>query len=205
MNYRDSPLALEMVSCLRCSAPSNIWVALAGWSPSAPYTATKDCQDIHASAASSLEWIYNWRNNAEVLRKTCCFDYIWFFNINTTKSFSKQTDVFAFVISAFAVKTTLSVALLFLCYVGLCGWLLALQFRRICSTEWKDEGNPATLKKKTKPQRNKLFSNLWLIFSFCLRVQAVTIGHWGSIYFCLFKVNSSVVWEQWWTYTVLFD
>lgn len=205
MNYRDSSLALEMVCCLHSSAPSNIWVILAGWSPSAAYTAIKDRQDIHASAASSLEWIYDVRNNLEVLGKTYCFDYIWFFSINTTKGFSKQTDVFAVVISAFAVKTTLLVALLFLWHVGLRGWLLALQFRRICRTEQKDEGNPATLKKKTKPQTNKLFNNFCLIFSFCLRIQAVTIGHWGSVCFCWLKVNSSVVWEQWWTYTVLFD
>lgn len=203
MNYRDSLLALKMVCCLCLSAASNIWVVLAGWSPSEAYTAIKDHQDIHASAAWSLEWIYNWRNNLGVLGTTCCFDYMWFFSINTTKGFSKQTDVF--VISASAIKTALLVALLFLWHLGLCGWLLALQFGRICRTEQKEEGNPTTFLKKTKPQTNKLFRNFWLICSFCLRIPAVTIGLGGSICFCWFKVNSSVVWEQWWTYTVLCD
>lgn len=77
-------------------------------------------------------------NNLEVLGKTYWFDYMYFFSINTTYSFSKQTEVVAIVISALAVKISLLGALMFLWYVGLTGWILALLFRRICRTEQKD-------------------------------------------------------------------
>jgi len=101
----------------------------------------------------------------------------------------------AVVISALDVKTSPLVAFLFLWYAGLCGWLLALQFGRIYGTEQKDEGNSDTLRNKTKPKPNKLFSNFWLNFSFCIRIQAVTVADEGSVCFCWLKVNSSVVWE----------